>query len=52
MSSSIPINNDSSTTDSFFSRMLTNDALRKGVAAALAGVIVAAVSETLWPSER
>jgi hypothetical protein len=37
---------------SFFSRILSNDALKKGCAAAIAGVIVAAVSETLWPSDR
>lgn len=36
---------------SFFSRLISNDAARKGLAAALAGVIVAAISETLWPAE-
>lgn len=36
---------------SFFSRVISNDAARKGLAAAVAGVIVAAISETLWPSE-
>ena len=35
---------------SFFSRLISNDAARKGFAAALAGVLVAAVSEVLWPS--
>jgi hypothetical protein len=35
---------------SFFSRLITNDAARKGFAAALAGLVVAAISETLWPS--
>ncbi|MFO0675327.1 MAG: hypothetical protein U0169_02255 [Polyangiaceae bacterium] len=43
---------DSDAAPSFLSRMLANDTLRKGVAGALAGVLVAAVSETLWPSDR
>lgn len=34
---------------SFLSRMLANDTLRRGVAGAIAGVLVAAVSEALWP---
>ena len=38
--------------DTFFSRLLTNDALRRGVAGAVAGVLVAAISETLWPTKR
>ena len=36
---------------SFLTRLISNDAARKGLAAAVAGVIVAAISETLWPSE-
>ena len=32
-------------------RVFTNTALRKGVAAAIAGAIVATVSEVLWPTE-
>lgn len=36
--------------ESFFGRVLENDALRKGIAGAIAGVLVAAVSEALWPS--
>lgn len=36
--------------ESFFSRVVANEALRKGIAGAIAGVLVAAVSEALWPS--
>jgi uncharacterized membrane protein len=36
---------------SLLTRVVTNTALRKGVAAAIAGAIVATVSEILWPSE-
>lgn len=36
---------------SFLSRLIANDAARKGLAAAAAGLIVAAISETLWPGE-
>ena len=35
---------------SFFSRIISNDAARKGIAGLVAGVIVAAVSEVLWPT--
>jgi hypothetical protein len=35
---------------SFFSRIFSNDAARKGVAGAVAGILVAVVSEALWPS--
>jgi hypothetical protein len=37
---------------SFVSRVFTNDALRKGFAAAIAGAIIATVSEAVWPSHR
>lgn len=37
---------------SFFSRLIANDAARKGLAGAVAGVLVAAISEVLWPNER
>jgi hypothetical protein len=33
----------------FFSRIFQNDAARKGVAGAVAGILVAVVSEVLWP---
>lgn len=35
---------------SFLSRIIGHDATRKGAAAAIAGVVVAVVSEVLWPS--
>lgn len=35
---------------SFIARVLQNDSLKKGVAAAVAGLLVAAVSEAIWPS--
>jgi hypothetical protein len=35
---------------SFFSRVLENDATKKGLATAVAGVLVATVTEVLWPS--
>ncbi len=34
---------------SFFRRVAGNDSARKGFAAAIAGVLVAAISEVLWP---
>ena len=34
----------------FFSRVIKNDSARKGIAAAAAGIIIAAVSEALWPN--
>jgi hypothetical protein len=37
--------------NTFFHRILRHDAARKGAAAAIAGVLVAAVSEALWPTE-
>ncbi len=37
---------------SFFSRVFANDALKKGLAGAIAGALVAVVTESLWPSER
>ena len=35
---------------SFVVRVINHDATRKGAATALAGVLVACVSEFLWPS--
>jgi hypothetical protein len=35
---------------SFFSRIFANDAARKGLAGAIAGILVAVVSEVVWPS--
>lgn len=36
----------------FLERVLANEAARKGIAAAGAGVLVAAITEALWPSNR
>jgi hypothetical protein len=35
---------------SFFSRIFQNDAARKGLAGAIAGILVAVVTEVVWPS--
>lgn len=37
-------------TPNFFSRVLANDAAKKGFAGAIAGLLVSAVVESLWPS--
>ena len=40
------------TTDApYLSRVLDNDALKKGVAAAAAGVLIAVITEAIWPSD-
>jgi uncharacterized membrane protein len=36
---------------SLLTRVITNTALRKGIATAIAGAVIATVSEVLWPSE-
>ena len=36
---------------SFMNRVLSNETARKGLAGAIAGVLVAVVSEVIWPSE-
>jgi hypothetical protein len=46
-----PMSNEAAAS-SFVSRVFTNDALRKGFAAAIAGAIIATVSEAVWPSHR
>lgn len=38
--------------NSFLSRVSQHDAARKGAAAFVAGVLVAVVSEALWPQEQ
>ncbi len=43
-------NNDSN--GSFFSRVFSNDAARKGIAGAVAGLLVATVMELAWPSSE
>ena len=45
----IPMSNPIET-PSFFSRVITNDAAKKGFAGAVAGMLVAVVVESLWPS--
>jgi predicted transcriptional regulator len=35
---------------SFASRVMNNDALKKGLAGAAAGLLVAVVSEAIWPT--
>ena len=40
------------TDPSWFSRVFSNDAARKGLAGAVAGVLVAAIAESLWPSSE
>ena len=37
---------------SFVSRIFANDAARKGLAGAIAGILVAVVSEVVWPSNE
>ena len=49
-------NNASSPTNNtpdapYLSRVLDNDALKKGVAAAAAGVLIAVITEAIWPSD-
>lgn len=45
-------NGTSSNNTPFVARVLENDALKKGVAAAAAGVLIAVVSEAIWPSDQ
>ncbi len=45
-------NNNGNQTESFFSRVFSNDAARKGIAGAVAGLLVAAVMEVAWPTEK
>ena len=35
----------------YFSRVFDNDALKKGFAAGAAGVLIAVISEAIWPSD-
>jgi len=44
------MSNTDSTSPSFFNRVIGNDAAKKGFAGALAGLLVAAVAEALWPT--
>jgi len=36
----------------FFSRVFTNDAARRGLAGAVAGILIAIVSEAVWPATK
>ncbi len=36
--------------DSFLTRVINADSTKKGAAAAIAGVLVAVISEAIWPS--
>jgi hypothetical protein len=40
----------STTTTSFITRTFQNPAATKGISAAIAGILVAVVSEALWPT--
>jgi hypothetical protein len=43
-------NTPDSQSPSFFDRIISNDAAKKGLAGAVAGLLVAVVTEALWPS--
>ena len=45
-------NEPNSNKPAFFSRVVGNDAARKGLAGAVAGLLVAVVSELIWPSSE
>jgi len=45
-----PANHNHNAPPSFLGRVLDNEALKKGVAAAAAGALIAVVTEALWPS--
>ena len=42
--------NNNAPTPGFFDRLIANDAAKKGLATAVAGVLIAAVTEIVWPS--
>jgi hypothetical protein len=41
---------DTPTPPSFWTRLLQNDSARRGLATAAAGIVIAAVTELVWPS--
>ncbi len=45
-------NTPDSESPSFFSRIISNDAAKKGLAGAVAGLLVAVVTEVLWPTNH
>ncbi len=46
------MSNTDPSSPSFFSRIISNDAAKKGLAGAVAGILVAVVTEVLWPSNH
>ena len=42
--------NHNEPTNTFFSRVIGNDALKKGLAGAAAGLLIAVITEAIWPS--
>jgi len=50
MEKQMPDNNTPNNDPSFFDRIISNDAAKKGLATAIAGVLIAAVTELVWPS--
>lgn len=42
--------NNGAPTPGFLDRLMANDAAKKGIATAVAGVLIAAVTELVWPS--
>jgi hypothetical protein len=44
------INTNKAEEQSLWSRIVNNDAAKKGIATAVAGVLIAAVTELVWPS--
>jgi hypothetical protein len=46
----IPMSNSLPPSASFIGRIFQNDAAHKGLAGAVAGILVAVVSEVLWPA--
>ena len=50
MSEKNPIAQSIAIAPSYLRRVANSDSVRKGVAAAVAGVLIAAISEAIWPS--
>ena len=48
----IAMSNDQNTEPSFFSRVMSSETTKKGIAGVIAGLLVAVVTETLWPSTQ
>ena len=46
----IHMSNITASSTSFIGRIFQNDAAKKGLAGAVAGILVAVVSEVLWPA--